>query len=914
MTFVSPLTIDPAIFADEAQFVFACLREVLHEAGEPELAQALDWFAGDQSAHVPPVTTERLVQALAIGFQLLSMVEQRAAVQYRRNLETRDGLTAMPALWGAALDHLRTQGITTAQIAAALPEMQVEIVLTAHPTEAKRATVLEHHRALYLLLVKYENPSWTPYERAAIRQEIMALLTTLWHTGDIFLEKPDVASERRNIIHYLRNVFPDVLSLLDQRLRQAWADYGADPAQLAAANHLPRLSLGTWVGGDRDGHPLVTAEVTHTTFAELRQQALSLVRAQLLNLASALSLSDQLLPPPAALREQITQRAAQLGSVGATAVARNPNEPWRQWVNLLIARLPSAEGATAHAYQRASELSADLHFLATTLESCGAQRISAQAVQPVLRSLATFGFHLATLDIRQNSRFHDLALEQLLAAAGVADYAFSTWDHTQRVALLDAELRSPRPFVRPDQSVGNEADAVLSSYRVLVRELRDHGSAGIGALIVSMTRSVADLLVLYLFAREVGLLEDTPDGPACPLPVVPLFETISDLEQSPTILAAFLDHPFTQRSLRLQQQRNGARELVQQVMVGYSDSNKDGGIVASLWSLYRAQAALAAVGRERGVRIRFFHGRGGTISRGAGPTHRFIKALPAGAVGGDLRLTEQGETVAQKYANRVTASYNLELLLAGVTRATLLERHTATATHPLAETMDQLAQVSRAAYSELVNAEGFLAFFRTATPVDALEESRIGSRPARRTGQASIADLRAIPWVFSWSQARFYLPGWYGVGSALAHIQQHDPAAFAALGAHLIGWAPLHYIMSNAATSVAVADPEIMGWYAALVPDPLLRDTFMQRISAEYVRTCRMLEALYGGPLAERRPNVHGMIQVRTAALRVLHRHQVNLLAEWRAAKAAGDAQSSNLQTQLLLTINAIASGLGSTG
>ncbi|NCC35945.1 MAG: phosphoenolpyruvate carboxylase, partial [Chloroflexia bacterium] len=323
---------------------------------------------------------------------------------------------------------------------------------------------------------------------------------------------------------------------------------------------------------------------------------------------------------------------------------------------------------------------------------------------------------------------------------------------------------------------------------------------------------------------------------------------------------------------------------------------------------------LAAVGQARGVRIRFFHGRGGTISRGAGPTHRFLKALPAGSVGGDVRITEQGETIAQKYANPVTASYNLELLLAGVTRTTMRERFGTATTHPLEPTMDRLAAWSREAYTELLSSDGFLRFYRQATPVDVLEESRIGSRPARRSGQATLADLRAIPWVFSWSQARFFLPGWYGVGSALERLKHEDQVAFAALSEHLITWAPLHYILSNAATSVATADAEVMGWYSDLVEESALRERMGKTILTEYDRTVTLLEEIYGAPLDERRPNVHAMIQVRTPGLRLLHRQQVALLGEWRSKRAAGTEDAATLLSRLLLTVNAIADGLGSTG
>jgi phosphoenolpyruvate carboxylase len=921
MIISSVLTVDPAKVDRDVSFLTECFREVLEEAGENDLARCLPW-QGTRASPPESLPAERLAQAYSMAFQLLSMVEQNAAVQQRRAAEAEHGLARTPSLWGRSLQEVQARGITDGQIAAALPQMQVELVLTAHPTEAKRATVLEHYRKLYLLLIQRENQVWTAYEQQAIREEIKTVLALLWRTGDIFLEKPDVASERRNILHYLQTVFPDVLPVLDLRLRQAWEYLGFDPSLIPAPQHLPRLTFGTWVGGDRDGHPLVTAEVTRQTLTDLRLQALLLLQHQLTELARHLSLSDCLQQPSADLLTRIAQMSEQLGERGQRALRRNPEEPWRQLINLMLARLPleivyADQGQLrqdATRYQRAAELLEDLSLLYNSLIQVGAQRIADHAVQPLIRSVQTFGFHLAALDIRQNSRFHDLAVAQLLTAAGIEETDFPQWDEARRQAFLNRELASPRPFTRSDMQVGPQADSVLSCYRVLLDHIRTYGQDGLGALIVSMTRSVSDLLAVYLLTREVGLTISTPDGPACRLPVVPLFETIADLQHSPAILRAFLDHPMTRRSLEYQRRQSGSDRPVQQVMVGYSDSNKDGGIFASLWQLYQAQAELAQIGQGNGVRIRFFHGRGGTISRGAGPTHRFIKALPHSALQGDLRMTEQGETIAQKYANRITAAHNLELLLAGVTRASLLERFHPEPAHALVPLMDRLADRSRQTYTALLNTEGFLTFFRQATPIDVIEESRIGSRPARRTGQRTLADLRAIPWVFSWGQARFYLSGWYGVGSALEELHMESPAGFAQVQQHLLTWPPLHYVLSNAATSIMTADVEVMRAYAALVEDGNLRDHVFGRIMTELERTHRMLELVYGGPLEERRPNVHGMMQVRRQWLHKLHAQQIALLREWRPLQRGGDERAPIVLSQLLLTVNAIASGLGSTG
>jgi phosphoenolpyruvate carboxylase len=530
----------------------------------------------------------------------------------------------------------------------------------------------------------------------------------------------------------------------------------------------------------------------------------------------------------------------------------------------------------------------------------------------------SYGFHAAALDVRQNSRFHDLAVDQLRRAAGLDGDEFATWSEERRLAFLDAELASPRPFARPDSVIGDEAKAVTDCYRVLARHLDAHGPDGLGALIVSMTRSLSDLLAVYLLAREVGLLVPSPEGPVCRLPVVPLFETIDDLQRSPEILTRFLAHPITRASLKAQASRRPDGEPSQQVMIGYSDSNKDGGILASFWALYRAQEGLIRVGRAAGVHIRFFHGRGGTISRGAGPAHRFLDALPPGSVDGDIRLTEQGEVIAQKYANRITASHHLGLLVAGAVRRTLLDRVHSTGTEPeLAAILDRLAEASRRAYRALVEADGFVAFFGQATPIDVIELSRIGSRPARRTGRRTLADLRAIPWVFSWSQARFYLSGWFGVGSALAELAADDPAGFARLAAAKRNRSSpaVHYLISNAATSIATASPDLMAAYADLVDDSAIRLRFLGRILDEYALTRCQLDRVYGGDVSRERPTLMRSIALRSDALRTLHLDQIRLLRDWRKARDAGDeATAGALLTRLLVLVNALACGLGTTG
>ena len=896
------------------EFLRECFCEVLHEIGESEVAQVVSAAAGAGVG----IHSQAAAQAQSIAFTLLNLAEENAAAQHQRAIESKEGLAAVTGGWGRALQQLKERGMTGAEIAAALPSIRVEAVLTAHPTEAKRATALGAHRELYLLLVKSENQMWTPLERRLIREEIKGVLERLWRAGEILIQKPDVSAELRNVVHYLREVFPLALPALDARLRAAWEENGFDAAELDAPERLPQVAFGDWVGGDRDGHPLVTAETTAATLRELRSQALALLHQRLTNVAARLSLSELLQEPPAELAEYIADLSRKLGERGEQAIQRNPQEPWRQLTNLIVAQLPSLNAADAAAapisYESPADLLADLRFLRESLLKAGARRLARIELDPVMRIVETFGFHLAALDVRQNSRVHDIAISQLLEAAALPDTKFSEWDEAQRRAFVDRELLSPRPFAQADATLPREAEGVRSCYRVLAEHLETNGPGGVGSLIVSMTRNVSDLLAVYLLAREAGLAIGTPDGLVCHLPVVPLFETLGDLERSASILDEFLKHPFTRRSLEHHRAVQGGATPVQQVMIGYSDSNKDGGIFASHWHLYRAQEELAQVGRKHGVTIRFFHGRGGTISRGAGPTHRFLSALPPSSRSGDLRMTEQGETIAQKYANYITAVHNLELLLAGVTGTSIGSIGHDDVPDGLQPVMDRLTQTSRSAYEALLKTDGFLTFFRQATPIDVIESSRIGSRPSRRTGQQSLDDLRAIPWVFSWSQARFYLPSWYAVGSALEDLMTADAPAFEALCRHASTWPPLRYLLMNVSTSVLQADLALMREYAQLVDDERIRERVYGVIEAEFDRTRRIVEKVFGADLLARRPRLSRVLQLRQPGLEMLHRRQIELLRRWRADDRSDDAASDPTFIELLVTVNAIASGLRTTG
>jgi phosphoenolpyruvate carboxylase len=882
----------------DLQFLLERFSAVLKSIGEPKLAALLDECfldAEPASEALPP----RAAQALSIGFQLLNMVEENTANQMQRLREQMEGPAATPGSWPHYLRWLREAGFDEKEIRNNLQHVHVQPVLTAHPTEAKRASVLEQHRDIYLLLLERERANRAPLEHDALVARFEAAIERLWRTGEIFLERPDVDSEVRNVLHYFTTVFPDAVQLLTERFRESWmSTFRKTPPDE------PRLSFGTWVGGDRDGHPFVTTEVTSVTLGRLRSAALDLLRHQLRQLAARLSLSDLLQDPPDPLVSWIRSNAAAAGEAGRRAVERNREEPWRQMLNLMLLRLNSD---AANAYRRPEELEQDLRVLAGSLETVGATRVATINVAPVLRVVETFGFHLASLDYRQNSSSHDQAIAQLLEVAGFQVSDYSSWGLERRKQLLDIELLSPRPFAGAAADLPPEANSTVGVLRVIREHIAQHGPRGIGTLIVSMTRDEADLLNVYLLGREAGLVRHTSEGLVSDVAVTPLFETIDDLRRSSQVLAAFLDHPITRRTLEHLRLRDGRERAVQDVMIGYSDSNKDGGILASHWYLRVAQRDMSALARERGVDLRFFHGRGGTLGRGAGPTHVFLEAQPLGSLHREMRVTEQGEVISQKYANRVTATNHLERLLAGVAAWSLVhQRRDNEAPHPYEEDFGQIAELSREAYRALVDGPGFVEFFAQATPIDAIEQNRIGSRPPRRTGKRTLRDLRAIPWVFSWSQARFNLPGWFGVGSALDHLRR-SPEQWRRFCAATRDWPYLRYVLHNVEASVMTAHEPLMSEYSALVEDSTLGDRVLGQILKELTRTREALDEVFGDTFHSRRPRLWKTVELRRIALEQLHREQIRLLRRWRR----GD-ESALLP--LLETVNAIAGGLKTTG
>jgi phosphoenolpyruvate carboxylase len=897
----------------DLNYLLQCLVEVLEDLEEPKLVQFISYLLGESP--IPEnLELDKTVQILSLYFQLLNMVEENSAAQFRRKVESDKSFFEISGLWGEKLKDLIAKGFTENQIIEAIQEISIEPVLTAHPTEAKRGTVLEQHRELYLLLVKKENPIWTPLEKKVIREDIKLCLERLWRTGEIYLERPDVSSERKNIIHYLKNVFPNVLPMVDERLKGSWEEVGFSLDSLNQYSNFPKLTFGNWVGGDRDGHPFVTPKITEATLYEFRNVSLNIIDSRLKILANHLSLSDRIQHPSQEFQESLNSIASQMGEEGEKAIKQNSGEPWKQYVSLILTKLPVSEERPSQ-FKNPKELLDTLDVLKNELQKIKAFRIIERELIPTQRIIQAFGFHLASLDIRQNSKYHDIALNQLLKSAGFKDYDFASWTEEKRIRFLTEELEAPRPFVLPDMDCGEESKSVLGTFSIISKFIKKYGIDSMGAFIVSMTRSVSDLLVVYIFARETGLLIPTDEGMICPIPVVPLLETIEDLEAGPEILNSFINHPMTKRSLKYQSIQKNESIPTQQIMLGYSDSNKDGGILASQWNLYCSQKKLSSIANSNNIKFKYFHGRGGTISRGGGKTHRFMQVLPHTSFTGSIRMTIQGESIAQQFANWNNATYNLELLLASSVSTLLKHKFLAKKIHPLEEYMDQISDSSKTTYQSLLNHEGFMEFYGQATPIDAIENSKHGSRPSRRTGKRTLGDLRAIPWVFSWNQSRFYLPGWFGAGSALKILSDRNPQMIDLFQREVKEWHFFRHIIMNIEANLMSVDKNIILLYADLVENEVYKNTFLQIILQEYEITKNMLETIFGVSVEERRQRMMETMHLRSKGLTELHKKQISLLKEWRSClKKENLKEAEEVLIPLLLTINAIAGGLRTTG
>ena len=898
-----------AISASYAKEVVELLTGQLAQVIKHRQSAILPYFRGEKA--IPNDDMGLLLgvlQAWGIWFQLLNVAEENTAMRRRRIAEKEYGLENVPGTFAYVFRQAKAAGIGAAAIRELLHKAHIRPTLTAHPTEAKRVTVLEIHRRIYVLLYRIEATRWTPRERQTFIHALKNEIDLLWLTGELRLQKPSVADEVAWGLQFFEQSLFERIPETHERLE--WAlrlSYPGEEFRLP-----PFFQFGSWIGGDRDGNPFVTNEVTRDTLLENRRAVLGHYLSALQALLQRLSVARTNLKISRRFEADLANVLQGIDEPEQIA-GRNPIEVFRQFVAGMLSKLrgtleTEAGHFSAVRYQDADEFILHLKQLMAGLTEADCRELARALVLPLLQEAEAFRFRAVRLDLRENSS----TVNHTLIAIYKAIYGPESEADPQGEAWrqwLTAELQRPLAdlptFSRLDEAAGSTLGLMQMSAEMLDKLDRE----ALGHFILSMTQSVNDILGVYLLARYGGLFAGEDGNDYSRLPIVPLFETIDDLQQAPAIMRELLTIPLVRRSIARQ---GGAQE----VMIGYSDSNKDGGYFTANWALGKAQVRLTRVGREAGVPISFFHGRGGSVSRGGAPTGRAIAAQPAGSIHGQMRITEQGEVVSSKYANAGTAQYEMELLSASVFQHTLksLDEAELKPRPDHEQAMERLSRLAFAKYRELAETEGLVDYYTAASPIEELARMNIGSRPARRFGGRALKDLRAIPWVFAWTQNRHIVTGWYGVGSALGnYIGENGAAGQRRLQAMFNDSRLFRLIIDETEKTLSLVDLEVAEAYSGLVSDAAVRARIFGMITAEFRLTGDMiLQLTHEQKLSERFKRFSRKLSRRSPVLHQAGIEQVRLVREFRNRHKDDDSQDDLIP--LLLSINCISAGLGWTG
>jgi phosphoenolpyruvate carboxylase len=862
---------------------------------EIDRAELAELFDGIDAATAIPV-----IRAFT-HFALLANVAEDIHRERRRAIHVAAGEPPQRSSLAATYLKLDAADLDASAVVDALTGALVSPVITAHPTETRRRTIFDtQHRITELMRLRAAG--MTDAGEHSIDFELRRQILMLWQAALIRLSRLKIQDEIETGLRYYPAAFFEVIPRVNAEVRQALRARWPEAELLAE----PILRPGSWIGGDRDGNPNVTADVVRLATGSAAYTAFAHYFGELTALEEELSMSARLVRINAELTE-----LADMCNEPARA-----DEPYRRALRVIHARLTATAANILdrqpehlldlgmEAYETPGELLADLDVVDASLRAGGSALLADDRLARLREAVHVFGFHLSGLDMRQNSEMHEQVVAELLAWAGVhPDYASLPED--ERVALLVGELSTRRPLVGEHAELSELAHKELGIVKAAARAVAVFGPAAVPNYIISMCQSVSDMLEAALLLKEAGLLDASEETPYSPVGIVPLFETIDDLQRGASIMRDVLGLPLYRALVR-------ARGDSQEIMLGYSDSNKDGGYLAANWALYRAELELVEMAADTGIRMRLFHGRGGTVGRGGGPSYDAILAQPPGAVRGSLRITEQGEIIAAKYAEPRTAHRNLETLVAATLESTLLDvEGLGDDAAPAYEVLDDLAARAQRAYAELVHdTPGFVDYFKASTPLSEIGALNIGSRPTSRKPTTSISDLRAIPWVLAWSQSRVMLPGWYGTGSAFESWIADGDGRLEVLQDLYRRWPFFRTVLSNMAQVLAKADMGLAARYSELVDDVELRHRVFDKILAEHDRTIAMLKAITGqDDLLADNPALARSVFNRFPYLEPLNHLQVELLRQHRSG-----ATDERVQRGILLTMSGLATALRNSG
>jgi len=906
--------------SSEAQVATQKLHDEI-AALDREITQVVDGCDLDTAIDV--------IRAFTVYFHLVNTAEQHHRTRRRFVYEVSNMSSTQRGSLAALVEFFQRNDMSAHSIQQLLNQLSIELVFTAHPTEATRRSLITKSRQVAELLEAYDHKAqMTPRQYATWLRELESVVALLWRTDAVRHVRLQPTDEIKMGTYYLDeilyNAVPELYAELEQLLSA-----GYPREQLAVPAF---LRFGSWIGGDQDGNPNIGPGTLQEALHLQRSHVIEHYRSSLEALAQECTQSLKYCSITAALQESLWCDAACMGDFDRELGAQTAQEPYRRKLSFMWRRLGATlsmareankrevnQADQGIAYTAAEGLLADLELVRESLLADGESDVAGGQLATVIRQVQVFGFHFAALDVRQHSERHAAALGELLCASGLLHEDYTTLNETERMRVLEDLLRDPR--ILPVHSVKfSESTAhVLETFESIRRAREEFGSGAVTCYIISMARTLSDLLEVQFFCKQVGITR---------LPIVPLFETIEDLRSCTEILESAFTHPIYQAWVE-------ACNKQQQVMLGYSDSSKDGGILTSSWELYQAQCRLAELGERHSIGITIFHGRGGAIGRGGGPIYEAILGQPPGTINGRIRVTEQGEMLSFKYGLPAIALRNLELVVAGVAQSSIpgdLLVDTAANTEDSEgwwETMDRLSASAHIRYSRFIYDDpAFLRYFEQATPILELDWLNIGSRPARRTKGRRIEELRAIPWVFSWMQSRYVLPSWYGVGGALEEYTAEAPERLAQLQEMYRSWPFMRAFLDNLQMTLSKADMHIASHYASLVDDEEMRRRISDEIEQEYERTRRILLLIAGGSaLLDNAPVLQRSIQLRNPYVDPLSYFQVALLRRLRSLggplvldeteqQAASDQERerARLTYAVLLTINGIAAGLRNTG
>ncbi|PPA70857.1 phosphoenolpyruvate carboxylase [Jeotgalibacillus proteolyticus] len=854
----------------------------------------------EEISQIKPPLREQVIRAFSIYFHIINIAEQNHRIRRFREYQQEDDGVIQPASIESAVAYIKENNFSPEVIQQIVHDLSIELIITAHPTEATKRTVLEIQKRISLLLRQLDNRILTKKERRKLDDSLFNEITALWQTDELRHRKPTVMDEVKNGLYYFDKTLFSVLPAIHQELEEKLSDYYPD-IKWEVPNF---LHFGSWIGGDRDGNPFVTPDITWETLQLHRKLALEKYDEALVDLMKRFSQSIERVAISGDLFEAVEKEELHYLAEGEAWPVEG--EVYRRKFAVMLKRLREV-GKSSLGYENAEELLVDLELIRDDAEKHQPANRKLKTIRKVIRQVQLFGFHLATLDIRNHSGEHETAITEILKVVGIAEN-YASLSEEEKLKVLEKVLKDPRPVTLLQEDYSKETQEVLEVFQMIKNAHNEFGRRSIEVYLVSMTQSSSDLLEVLVLAKEAGIYRLHADGKVeSHLNVAPLLETVDDLIAGPHIMKTLFEMDVYRSHLT----KHGDN---QEIMLGYSDGSKDGGTLTANWKLFNAQQEIHEMAREYHVGLKFFHGRGGSLGRGGGPLNRSIQSQPGETLGHGVKITEQGEVLSSRYLLGDIAYRNLEqaasALLEASAKASLQFEHKLP--EPWKNAITQSSDAALKKYQSLVFGDkDFLTYFKQATPLGELGELNIGSRPMSRKGSQRFEDLRAIPWVFAWTQSRQMLPAWYAAGTGLQSFASQGEESVKTLRDMYANWPFFHSTINNLQMALLKADLQTAKEYLYLVEDQEIAERIFGDISEEYELTkAVLLQITENQELLDHTPNIKDSVSRRNPYVDPLNFLQVELIQKMRES----DDHSEELLTEVLLTINGVAAGLVNTG